>query len=144
MKLRTLSHPRIVTKDEKGSENGFLIPIYNVYDNFVDASHHPQQVYLTVCAPGTRKGPHLHLKRWGYFTCIKGNVRIIARTSDGYQVEYSGEAHEFRTIEIPAGVPALIECVGDEDAYVINTPSPAWRADDMDEHPVADWHNDAI
>lgn len=101
MKLRTQQHPRFVTKDGDGKENGFLIPVYNIHEGFVDALHEPRQVYLTVCKPGTQKGPHLHLKRWGYFTCIKGNIKIVAKIDDCYVVEFSGEDYDFRTIDIP-------------------------------------------
>jgi len=138
--LRVLSHPRIPTRGAEGAVNGFLIPLYNLYEGFLSPERRPEQVYLTVCRPGTHKGPHLHLTRWGYFTCIRGNVRIVAKLADGYAVAHTGEAHGFQTVEVPAGVPALIENVGEEDAYVINTPSPAWRPDDQDDHPVTDWN----
>jgi dTDP-4-dehydrorhamnose 3,5-epimerase-like enzyme len=139
VKLRVLAHPRITTRGPSGEENGFLVPLYNRYEGFVPEEHRPEQVYLTVCRPGARKGPHLHMKRWGYFTCIRGNVRIVARLADGYAAALTGEAHGFATIEVPAGVPAIIENVGDVDAYVVNTPSPAWRPDDQDDHEVTGW-----
>jgi dTDP-4-dehydrorhamnose 3,5-epimerase-like enzyme len=139
MSLRVAVHPRITTKDDRGAPNGFLVPIYNVNDAFPEVERRPHQVYLTVCAPGARKGPHLHQKRWGYFTCIKGNARIVVRTADGYESAWTGEAHAYATIEVPAGMPAMIENPGAEDAYVLNMPSPAWRADDTDEHPVDGW-----
>jgi oxalate decarboxylase/phosphoglucose isomerase-like protein (cupin superfamily) len=139
MSLRVVSHVRITTKDESGAANGFLVPIYNVHDAFPPAEHRPQQVYLTVCAPGAAKGPHLHMKRWGYFTCIKGNARIVVKTAEGYESAWTGEAHAYATVEVPAGIPAMIENAGAEDAYVLNMPSPAWTADDTDEHPVEGW-----
>jgi hypothetical protein len=70
---------------------------------------------------------------------VKGNARIVARTPSGYETAWTGEAHSYATIEVPAGVPAMIENPGEEDAYVLNTPSPAWRADDTDDHPVEGW-----
>ena len=130
------SNPKIVTKDIWGCVNGFLVPIFNVHDRRIHPDQYPQQVYLTVVAPGRAKGPHLHLKRWGLFTCIKGNVRIVVKTPEGDEEYFSGERHEFATIQVPAGTPALLVNVGDEDAYVLNMPSPAWRPDDQDEHPV--------
>jgi mannose-6-phosphate isomerase-like protein (cupin superfamily) len=140
MKLRVIPHNRILTKGSDGQFNGFLVPIYNVHDGFIPEARQPKQVYLTVCSPGARKGPHLHFKRWGYFTCIRGNARVVARLGDQYVSEYTGEAHAFQTIEVPAGVPAMLENVGDVDAYVINTPAPAWHVDDQDEQTVADWN----
>jgi dTDP-4-dehydrorhamnose 3,5-epimerase-like enzyme len=137
--LRVIAHPRIVTRGPGSEVNGFLIPLYNRYEGFVPQDRQPEQVYLTVCQPGAQKGPHLHMKRWGYFTCIRGNVRIVARLGGEYAIAYTGVDHGYQTVEVPAGVPALIENIGSEDAYVINTPSPAWRPDDQDDHPVTGW-----
>ena len=139
MPLRIVPHPRIATKDESGQVNGFLLPVWNVHEATLPDHRTPQQLYVTVCAPGARKGPHLHMKRWGYFTCVKGNVRVVVRTAQGYEVAFSGESHQFATIEVPAGYPALIENMGEIDAYVINTPSPAWQREDVDDHPVEGW-----
>jgi len=138
-KLRVFPHKRFETKGSDGQANGFLVPIFNVHDGWIPAERQPQQVYLTVCAPGTRKGPHLHMKRWGHFTCIRGNARVVAKLGDEYVIEYIGEAHQYQTVEVPAGVPNMLENVGDVDAYIINTPSPAWHVDDQDDHPVTDW-----
>lgn len=88
-------------------------------------------------SPGGIKGPHLHLKRWGLFTYIKGNVKIIVKTSTGYEEIFSGPDHGFATVQVPAGTPAALQNTGDENAYVLNLPSPAWRSDDQDEHTVS-------
>jgi dTDP-4-dehydrorhamnose 3,5-epimerase-like enzyme len=135
--IRTKSNPRIETKAKDASPNGFLIPIFNVHDDFVAEAQYPKQVYLTVVAPRAVKGPHLHLKRWGLFTCVRGNVKIVARTSSGYEEYFSGENHGFATVQIPAGVPSALVNLGDEDAYVLNMPAPSWHKDDQDDHPVS-------
>jgi len=80
------------------------------------------------------KGPHLHFIRTGCFTCIKGNVRFILKVKTGYEVVYSGESYNYRTLIVPAGVPAALHNLGSEDAYVVNTPTPAWTPDMNDEH----------
>jgi mannose-6-phosphate isomerase-like protein (cupin superfamily) len=109
---------------------------YNISD--FDHKYLPSDVvYVTVVSPGTVKGPYLHLKRWGVFTCIKGNVKIVIKTEDGYVELYSGEGHDFCSVQIPAGTPAAIQSLGDQDAYVLNLPSPAWHVDDQDDHPVS-------
>jgi dTDP-4-dehydrorhamnose 3,5-epimerase-like enzyme len=135
--VRTRKNAKHVTKDKAGKVNGFLIPVFNVHDGFLAEAQHPKQVYVTVVSPGTVKGPHLHVKRWGVFTCIKGNVKIVMKTEGGYVELYSGERHDFCSVQIPAGTPAAIQCLGDEDAYVLNMPSPAWHVDDQDDHPVS-------
>jgi dTDP-4-dehydrorhamnose 3,5-epimerase-like enzyme len=137
--IRVVRHARITTRDPDGIVNGSLISFWNIHEPRLPADRAPEQLYVTICAPRARKGPHLHRRRWGYFTCIRGNVRIVIRTEHGYEVAHTGEDHEFATVEVPAGCAALIENLGDTDAYVINMPSPAWRADDPDEHPVDNW-----
>jgi len=134
MQIRTLEHKKFVTKGEDCDANGFLVPIYNIHDGFFAEGKHPQQVYMTTILPGTVKGPHLHFIRTGFFTCIKGNVRVVLKTDDGYQVFYSGEDHDYLSIEVPTGVPAAVQCIGDEEAYLLNMPNPAWTPDMQDEH----------
>ena len=136
MPLLVQHHPKIITKNKEGRSNGWLVPIFNVHDGLIDDAQHPRQVYLTVIAPREIKGPHLHLKRWGLFTCIRGNAKIVVRTEKGYEEYLTGEDCEFATIQVPAGVPAALQNIGDKEAYMLNMPSPAWHVDDQDEHPV--------
>lgn len=134
MSLKSKTNPRFVTKDHANQPNGFLVPIYNIHDGFFAPGKEPQQVYLTVIGPHQIKGPHLHYIRTGCFTCIKGNARFVLKTEAGYEVVCSGEAHEYRSVIIPAGVPAALQNLGDEDAYVLNMPNPAWTPTMNDEH----------
>ncbi|MFZ2360448.1 MAG: WxcM-like domain-containing protein [Anaerolineae bacterium] len=134
MQIRTQAHPRIITRDASGHTNGYLVPLYNVHEEFFATGHEPQQVYLTTIAPNCSKGPHLHHIRTGFFTCIKGNVRIVVKVDNEYQEYYSGEAHNYCSVEIPTGVPALIQNLGDEEAFVLNMPCPAWTMEMKDEH----------
>jgi len=128
---------KIQTRNRDGEENGFLVPIFNVHDGKLEPDQYPQQVYLTVCSPGEVKGPHLHLKRCGLFICIKGNGKIVVRTDAGYQEFFTGEDYDYATIQVPISVPAALVNVGDQDAYFLNMPSPAWHIDEQDEHPVS-------
>jgi dTDP-4-dehydrorhamnose 3,5-epimerase len=134
MEIRTVTHPKFVTKGEDREANGFLVPLYNINDGFFHQGKEPQQVYLTSVQPRKVKGPHLHFIRTGYFTCIKGNVRVVLKIDGRYETFYSGEEHEYRSIEVPTGVPAAVQCLGDEEAYLLNMPSPAWTPDMNDEH----------
>jgi dTDP-4-dehydrorhamnose 3,5-epimerase len=128
---------KFLTKNLTGKTNGFLVPIINVHDNFVEDEQWPKQVYLTVTSPNEVKGPHLHYKRWGLFTCIKGNIKIVVRIDDKYQEYFSGENYEFQTIQVPAGIPAALVNIGNEDAYILNMPAPSWHPDDLDEWDVS-------
>ena len=134
MELRTQMHPKIVTRDSAGLTNGWLVPIYNIHDCFFAKGHEPQQVYLTIIAPRSLKGPHLHFVRTGFFTCIKGTVRIIVKLDGQYRIYLSSESDGFCSVEIPTGVPAVLQNLGDEEAFVLNMPCPAWQPDMHDEH----------
>jgi dTDP-4-dehydrorhamnose 3,5-epimerase len=134
MEIRTLAHKKFITRDEDGGENGFLVPIYNIHDKFFAEGREPQQVYLTTIRPGTIKGPHLHFIRTGFFTCIKGNVRVVLKGDGEYRTFFSGEDYQYNSIEVPTGVPAAVQCIGDEEAFLLNMPNPAWTPDMNDEH----------
>ncbi len=138
MDIQTKTNSRFVTKNAANKPNGFLVPIYNIHDGLFLPGKEPQQVYLTVIAPKQIKGPHLHLIRTGYFTCIKGNARFVLKTPEGYQVLYSGEDHEYRSVIVPTGIPAALQNLGEEDAYVLNMPNPAWTPT-MDDELSADF-----
>jgi dTDP-4-dehydrorhamnose 3,5-epimerase len=136
LRVRTKTNVKIPTKNNRGIENGFLVPIINIHDCFVEIEQWPKQVYLTVANPGEVKGPHLHKKRWGLFTCIKGNVKIVIKVDGNYEEYYSGEDFDFNTIQVPPQHPAAIVNICREDAYVLNMPSPSWSAEDPDEWSV--------
>lgn len=134
MEIRTRLNSRFVTRGSDQAPNGFLVPLFNIHDGFFPPGQEPQQVYLTVIAPRNIKGPHLHHVRTGCFTCIKGNARFILKCPDGYQVFRSGEAHGYLSVIVPTGVPAALQNLGDEDAYVLNMPRPAWTPTMGDEN----------
>lgn len=136
MALRVLKHPKHTTKNRFNKINGFLIPIFNVHDGLIAPENYPKQIYLTVCEVGEIKGPHLHMKRWGFFTCLQGNIKVIAKTASGYEEYFSGEDYDFSTIEVPAGTPSALQNIGEVPAYILNTPSPSWHIDDQDDHPI--------
>ena len=78
-------------KTENGVPNGYLVPLYNIHDGFFSDGSDPKQVYLTVISPHKKKGPHLHLIRTGFFTSIKGNIKIVLKIGDGYKELYSAK-----------------------------------------------------
>jgi dTDP-4-dehydrorhamnose 3,5-epimerase len=134
MNITTRVNKKFVTRDHQDNANGFLVPIYNIHDEFFPPGMEPKQVYLTVINPHQIKGPHLHFIRTGCFTCIKGNARFVLKTANGYEVFYSGEDHEFRSVIVPSGVPAALQNLGSQEAYVLNMPTPAWTPTMNDEH----------
>lgn len=127
----------IKTRDKDGRMNGWVQTIWSSRES----SYRPEQVYLTVVLPGHSKGPHLHKKRTGLFSCVQGQALMTARFPDG-SYAHALIHPDSEPVPVPAGVACLIACAGDEPAYLINMPSPAWSADDPDEWPVEDWNPD--
>jgi len=134
MNIKSKTNRKLITTDQNDLPNGFLVPIYNIHDEFFEDSNEPQQVYLTVISSRQIKGPHLHKIRIGCFTCIKGNTRFILKVDGEYQIFYSGEDYDYRSVIVPVGVAAALQNLEDRDAYVLNMPNPAWTADMNDEH----------
>lgn len=132
--LKTRKNSKYQTKGYDGEANGYLVPIYNINDNFFPAGEEPKQVYMTVISPGKFKGPHLHYVRTGCFTCIKGNARFILKTDNGYEIIFSGEDYDYTSVIVPTGVPAALQNIGSEDALILNMPQPAWTPEMNDEY----------
>ena len=132
--MKVKKNSKFVTTDKNGEVNGFLVPIYNIKDGFFDYGKEPQQVYMTVIARNKIKGPHLHYVRTGCFTCIKGNARFVIKTNDGFSQIYSGEDYDYQSVIVPTGVPAALQNIGEDEAIVLNMPSPAWTPDMNDEY----------
>ena len=133
-KIKTHEHKKFITKDYSGNENGFLVPILNIHDNILERDQFTQQVYLSTVLPNHMKGPHLHNIRSGYFTCIRGNVKIVLKVDGKYLEYFSGEDYNYLSVQVPKGIPALVVCLGEIEAYLLNMPSPAWTPDMNDEH----------
>ena len=134
MGVKYSKNQKIITYNSSGEENGFLVPIFNENDNFLNNNDYLKQVYLTVVKPNNIKGPHLHYKRNGLFTCIKGNIRIVTKENNEYKLFFSGEDYNYNSILIPKGIPAALQNISDIDAMVINLPSPGWTKEMQDEH----------
>ena len=132
--LKLKKNKKYITYDSDGRSNGYLVPIYNINEGFFDKNKEPKQFYLTAIEPGKIKGPHLHYIRTGCFTCIKGHARFIVKKNNRYEVIYSGEDYDYTTVIIPTGTPAALQCIGDNEALVVNMPNPAWTPDMDDEY----------
>jgi hypothetical protein len=134
MVIKSKLNKKFETRNNDNKPNGFLVPLYNIHEDFYPNENTPQQVYLTVISANQIKGPHLHFIRTGCFTCIKGNARFILKTNEGYKIFKSGEDNNYLTVMVPKGIPAALQNIGNSDAYVLNMPFPAWTPTMNDEH----------
>ena len=129
----------IPTKDQQGNPNGYLHLLWNANEQ---PDMRPDQVYLTVIAPGCCKGPHLHHKRRGWFHVIKGEVRIRIVNYERNSITgalLGGEG--LQSIGVAPGEGACLYNAGQGEAWVINMPSPAYDPNDPDEHVPENWQH---
>ena len=98
------------------------------------------QVYLSVCKPGYAKAWHYHKKQTDHFVVVKGNARIALYDGRKDSKTYK-EINDFEIgeknpllIVIPNGVYHGYTPIGNEPAYLINTPSEAYNYKNPDEH----------
>lgn len=118
--IKTKNNVKIVTKNKDSKVNGSLLTIFNINEGFVKP---PPQIYITTVLPNETKGPHLHQKRAGFFTCIKGDVKIVLKIDGKYEEYCSGESHNHLSVIVPADVECAIVNIGTVEAYVLNAPS---------------------
>ncbi len=108
---------KVVTYDHDGNENGWLIELYR--------EGAKTTAYLTAAAPGAFKGYHLHRVRAARYVCIRGRMKIILY-HDGQRQEHLLDAAAPARLFIPPNVATGLENIGDEEAWLINYPEPAY------------------
>ncbi|MEX2245903.1 MAG: WxcM-like domain-containing protein [Dehalococcoidia bacterium] len=118
------SAKRVATFDHAGAENGWLLELYKDGRKTV--------AYLTVAKPGAFKGYHLHRVRAARYVCIRGRVTIILYAGRRRE-EHLLDASEPRRLFIPPNVATGLHNTGDEEAWLINYPEPAYNPDLADE-----------
>lgn len=122
----------IKTFNKSGEQTGVLATIWHE-----DTGPVISQVYLTTVLAWKVKGPHLHIKRQGLFSCVRGKVIVVTRIAGKYIT------HDLTLgdppLKVPPGVPAALYNPYAVEALVLNMPSPPWRENDIDEHEVTDW-----
>jgi hypothetical protein len=118
--------PSITTKDYLGITNGYLRNLLNINDGITSLI---EQVYITSCAPGQRKGPHVHLPpKTDRFYCIGGKGVILCRN------EQTGDYKEFYTygldnilITIPPYNSHCLIASGKESFVVLSMPTEGYN-----------------
>lgn len=117
-----------VTNDiHDGHQNGDLTVIWRDWDKILNS---PKMIYLTSVNAGEIKGPHLHLKRTSYFTCIEGNVVVIIRDSEGLYHEIECSSDKPRLICVPNQIASAHINISDNVSKVLVLADIAWRPDD--------------
>jgi len=102
------------------------------------------QVYITTAFPGVVKAWHLHKKQTDHFCVVKGMMKVAlyddratSTTRDALLVFHMGE-HRPLLLLIPPGVYHGFQCIGTEEAIVVNCPTEPYHPEAPDEfrlHP---------
>jgi len=106
------------------------------------------QVYVTTCKPDVVKAWHYHRKQEDSFIPLVGTLRI-GLFDDREDSPTRGNTMEFiispadpYVLQIPRGVLHGFECVGDQEAMVMNVPNMPFDHEHPDELRMDPFNND--
>ena len=108
--------------------NGSLTVIWRNYDDLI--KNHPKMVYVSSVNPGETKGPHLHIKRSSYFTCIHGRVVFILKNLDGKYIEIESSAENGMMVFVPKNIASAHINLSNETSQILALADIAWREND--------------
>jgi dTDP-4-dehydrorhamnose 3,5-epimerase-like enzyme len=124
--IKTEDAKKVTTYDLTGKENGFLIELFKDAD-----TNQKTEVYLSAALPGAFKGYHEHKVRAARYVALKGKMKIITYHRDGdrwvrEETILDSAAEQPTRMYIPKNTPTGLENVGDEEAWLVNYPDPAY------------------
>ena len=108
--------------------NGSLTVIWRNYDDLI--KNPPKMVYVSSVNPGETKGPHLHIKRSSYFTCIHGSVVFILKNLDGKYIEIESSTENGMMVFVPKNVASAHINLSNETSQILALADIAWREND--------------
>ncbi len=131
MSLATTEEAKKVgTRSHDGSDNGFLIELFKDKE-----TGEKTEVYLTAAVPGAFKGYHLHRVRAARYVCLKGKMKITlyAPGDPNSKEEHILDSQNPSRLFIPKDIATGLENIGEEEAWLINYPDPAYDPSLVDE-----------
>jgi dTDP-4-dehydrorhamnose 3,5-epimerase-like enzyme len=127
MSLATIEDAKkVTTYDHSKAENGFLIELYKDGEKTT--------AYLTAAKPGAFKGYHLHRVRAARYVCVRGKMKItLVKPGSGEKEEFILDAAKPQRLFIPKDIATGLENIGEEEAWLVNYPDPAYDPSLVDE-----------
>ena len=110
--------------------NGSLTVIWRDWDQILKNT--PKMVYVSSVEPGEIKGPHLHVKRNSYFTCIHGKVVFILQSDEGEFLEIESSAENPVMVYVPKNIASAHINLSDSTSTVLTLADLAWRPNDQE------------
>ncbi len=129
--VRVEDAKKVITYDHVRNQNGFLIELFKDKETSIKT-----EAYLTAASPGAFKGYHLHRVRAARYMCIKGKMKITTyELENGKWIpsEHVLDSSTPQRLFIPKDVATGLENIGEEEAWLINYPDPAYDPDLKDE-----------
>ena len=118
-------HP---TKDISDSHiNGSLTVVWRDWDKIIHEN--PKMVYVSSINPGEIKGPHMHLKRDSYFSCIHGKVTFVIKSENNY-LEIESDSDNPNLVYVPKNIASAHINNSQEIARVLVLANIAWKPND--------------
>jgi dTDP-4-dehydrorhamnose 3,5-epimerase len=106
------------------------------------------QVYATTTYPGVVKAWHLHRKQTDFFCCVRGMIRLVLfddredSPTRGELNEWCMGEHRMIAVKIPPHILHGFQCIGQEEAMVINTVTHPFSPAEPDEYRIDPHDND--
>jgi dTDP-4-dehydrorhamnose 3,5-epimerase len=119
-----------------GDDRGRLMEIMKCTDEFFRGFG---QVHISTVRPGIVKAWHVHHRQDELFAVILGSIRMgfydqrEGSKTFGRTMEYILSADKPVAIQVPRGVYHGFECVGEQEAFVLNVPSMPYDRANPDE-----------
>ena len=110
--------------------NGSLTVIWRDWDQILKNT--PKMVYVSSVEPGEIKGPHIHVKRNSYFTCIHGKVVFILQSDEGEFLEIESSAENAVMVYVPKNIASAHINLSDSTSTVLTLADLAWRPNDQE------------
>ena len=129
--IETQAAKKVKTHDAQGKENGWLMELFKDKE-----TGQKTEGYLTAALPGAFKGYHLHRVRAARYVALKGKMKITTyRNENGKWVKSETilDAKVPMRMFIPKNVATGLENIGEEEAWLINYPDPAYDPSLKDE-----------
>jgi dTDP-4-dehydrorhamnose 3,5-epimerase-like enzyme len=122
---------KVITYAADKTENGWLIELFKDKE-----TNQKTEAYLTAALPGAFKGYHLHRVRAARYVALKGKMKITTYEREGdkwVKTENILDSSTPTRLFIPKDVATGLENIGEEEAWLINYPDPAYDPDLKDE-----------
>lgn len=126
--------------------NGTLTVVWRDWDNTI--KNIPKMIYITSVFPNEVKGPHLHLKRTSYFTCVEGKAVFVIKDENGEYREFKVDSENPQLVCVPNGISSAHVNNSNKIAKILVLADIAWKPNDnemidvtFDDYDLKKWCN---